>query len=79
MQRHERIDSVGCAGFLRADGTEVSKSALEVFDAPSIYKVVLINTRACAGVDYLPCLANFEDVAFIRGAFIRGSGNGTAP
>ena len=67
VQQHEAIATVGLAGFLRANGTEVAKTATEVMNAIAIYKVVLINSAMCSAVQYIPALQNFEDIAFARG------------
>jgi hypothetical protein len=66
VQRREEISTVALAGFLRADGTEVSKTYARVFNSISLYKVVLLNSLLCQGVEYIPALANFEDVDFLR-------------
>ena len=72
VQMHPGISDIGLAGFLRATGTEVNKKATEVLDALTIYKVFLVNTVACAGVEYIKALSNFEDIAFTRDLLLRG-------
>ena len=72
MQRHEVISSIALAGFLRSDGTEVSKVFTDVVDSAKIYKVFLLNSRMCKGVEYVAALGKFEDIAFTRELLLHG-------
>ena len=72
VQRHECISAIALAGFLRSDGTEVSKRHSELRGSVKIYKVLLHNSRQCAGLEYVPALTKFEDVAFVRLLLLRG-------
>lgn len=72
IQRHESISAIALAGFLRSNGTEVSKRHSELRGSIKIYKVLLHNSRQCAGVEYVPALTKFEDVAFPRELLLRG-------
>ena len=72
VQRHERISTIALAGFLRADGTEVAKTYTQVYNNFKLYKVYLLNSLRCEGVNYMPALANFEDVAFNRSLILAG-------
>ena len=58
------ISQVALVGFLRANGTEVLKSNLYLLNSPKLYKLVLINSRCCAGIEYVPDLCKFEDIGF---------------
>ena len=72
VQRHKDISTIALAGFLRSNGTETSKTYAEVVDNVKIYKVALLNSMQCEGVEYTPALANFEDIAFNRALILRG-------
>ena len=72
VQRHEAISAIALAGFLRSNGTEVSKRHGELRGSVKIYKVLLHNSRQCAGVEYVAALTKFEDVAFPRELLLRG-------
>ena len=72
VQRHDDISSIALAGFLRSNGTEVTKRHSELRGSVKFYKVLLHNSRQCAGVEYVPALTKFEDVAFPRELLLRG-------
>ena len=72
VQRHKDISKIALGGFLRSNGTETTKTYKEVFGNIKIYKVCLLNGLQCEGIEYMPALANFEDIAFNRALLLRG-------
>jgi hypothetical protein len=72
VQRHTDVSRTALAGYLRSNATEITKAYAEIRDSATIYKISLLNSRACAGIEYIPALAKFEDIAFLRQLLLSG-------
>ena len=59
-------------GFLRANGTEGKKVQPTIVNSMSIYKAFLLHLTECPGINYMPWLACFEDIAFSREILLAG-------
>ena len=72
VQRLPNVSKYALVGFLRAIGRESCIVRSFAVDNPTLYKVFLVNTTRCAGVNYVSELTKWQDIAFTRSLMLKG-------
>ena len=60
------MHAAALTGYLRADGLETTKKNAVLLNNHKVYKVLLLDLKRCRGCEYISCLQQFEDIAFIQ-------------